>query len=128
MKMKLPRKRHNHKHNFTTNTAWGDPRQIPVVAHRSKNIFSLMLKVYPITKICYSNILKTFTTKNENFYIKHTNILRISARNIDCRYPLEPPRRGGSNAYPQYMFLSRNKKTVYPCKPQVHYTKSGFSG
>ena len=32
--------------------------------------------------------------------------------NIDCGYPLEPPRRGGSNEYPQSMFLSRNKKNI----------------
>ena len=25
-------------------------------------------------------------------------------KNIDCGYPLEPPRRGGSNGYPQSMF------------------------
>ena len=25
-------------------------------------------------------------------------------KNIDCGYPLEPPRRGGSNEYPQPMF------------------------
>ena len=24
--------------------------------------------------------------------------------NIDCGYSLEPPHRGGSNVYPQYMF------------------------
>ena len=34
----------------------------------------------------------------------------ISARNIDCGYSLEPPHQGGSNEYPQSMFLSRNKK------------------
>ena len=28
----------------------------------------------------------------------------ISAQNIDCGYLLEPPRRGGSNEYPQSMF------------------------
>ena len=45
----------------------------------------------------------------------------ISAQNIDCGYLLEPPRRGGSNEYPQSMFLSRNKKnTAYPCKPQFY--------
>ena len=37
-------------------------------------------------------------------------IFLISAQNIDCGYSLEPPRRGGSNEYPQSMFLSRNKK------------------
>ena len=26
------------------------------------------------------------------------------AQNIDCGYSLEPPRRGGSNEYPQSMF------------------------
>ena len=31
-------------------------------------------------------------------------------KNIDCGYSLEPPRRGGSNEYPQSMFMSRNKK------------------
>ena len=38
----------------------------------------------------------------------------------------QPP-RGGSNEYPQSMFLSRNKKNdVYPCKPQFYYIKVGF--
>ena len=35
--------------------------------------------------------------------------------------------RGGSNEYPQSMFLSRNNKNnVYPCKPQFYYIKVGF--
>ena len=51
------------------------------------------------------------------------------AQNIDCEHSLEPPRRGGSNGYPQSMFLSRNKKNnVYPCKPQFYYIKVGFKG
>ena len=53
----------------------------------------------------------------------------ISAQNIDCEHSLEPPRRGGSNEYPQSMFLSKNKKNnVYPCKPQFYYIKMGFKG
>ena len=32
-------------------------------------------------------------------------------QNIDCGYSLEPPRRGGSNVYPQSV-LSKNKKNV----------------
>ena len=48
-------------------------------------------------------------------------------KNIDCGYSLEPPRRGGSNEYPQ--FLSKNKKNnVYPCKPQFNYKKVGLNG
>ena len=31
-------------------------------------------------------------------------IFLISAKNIDCGYSLEPPRRGSSNEYPQSMF------------------------
>ena len=52
-------------------------------------------------------------------------------KNIDCGYSLEPPRRGrgGSNEYPQFMFLSRDQKNnVYPCKPQFYYIKVGFKG
>ena len=49
------------------------------------------------------------------FSIKNSDIFHISAQNIDCGYSLEPPRRGGSNKYPQYMFLCRNKKNnEYP--------------
>ena len=80
-----------------------------------------------VTKTRLFKQTENFTTKNENFQIKH--ILHISAQNIDCGYMLEPPRRGGSNAYPQAMFLSRNKKSnVNPCKPQVYCIKVGFKG
>ena len=67
--------------------------------------------------------------KIENFQTKNSNIFHISAQNIDCGYSLEPPHRGGSNEYPQSMFLSRNKKkNVYPCKPRFCYIKVGFKG
>ena len=56
--------------------------------------------------------------------MKNSDNFHISAQNIDCEYSLEPPRRGGSNEYPQSMFLSRDKKNnVYPCKPQFYYIK-----
>ena len=42
--------------------------------------------------------------------MKISSSFHIVALNIDCGNPLEPPRRGGSNEYPQSMFLSRNKK------------------
>ena len=42
---------------------------------------------------------------------------------------IQLPRRGGSNEYPQSMFLTRNKKNnVYSCKPQFYYIKVGFKG
>ena len=83
-----------------------------------------------LRKHAYSNILKILQPKKkENFQIKKTDIFHISAQNIDYGYSLEPPRRGGSNEYPQSMFLSRNKKNnVYPCKPQFYYVKVGFKG
>ena len=63
------------------------------------------------------------------FSDKKSDILHISAESIDCRYSLEPPRRGGSNAYPQSMFLSKNKgNNVYPCRPQFSHIKVGFKG
>ena len=63
------------------------------------------------------------------FQIKNSYIFHISAQNIIFGYSLEPPRRGGSNVYPQSMFLSRNKKNnVYPFKPQFYYIKVGFKG
>ena len=42
--------------------------------------------------------------KTENFQIKISDIFHISAQNINFGYSLEPPRRGGSNEYPQSMF------------------------
>ena len=72
---------------------------------------------------------KKFTTKNENFQINISDIFHISDQNIDYGYSLGPPRRGGSNEYPQSFFLNRNKKNnVYPCKPQFSYTKVEFKG
>ena len=37
----------------------------------------------------------------------------IFAQNTDCWYTLEPPRRDGSNEYPQSMFWSKNKTNRY---------------
>ena len=61
-----------------------------------------------LRKHTYSNILKILQPKKENFQIKNSDILHIPAQNIDCRYPLEPPRRGGSNEYSQSMFFKQN--------------------
>ena len=51
--------------------------------------------------------------ENENFQCKIYDFFLIFAQNIDCGYTLEPPRRGGSNEYPQSMFWSKNKKNRY---------------
>ena len=56
---------------------------------------------------------KFHNPKTENFSDTNSDIIHISAQNIDCGYSLEPPRRGDSNEYPESMFLSRNKKEMY---------------
>ena len=85
--------------------------------------------IFSLRKHAYTNILKILPPKTEIFQIKNSAIFHISAQNIDCCYSLESPRRGGSNKYPQSMFLSRNKKNnVYPSKPQFYYIKIGFEG
>ena len=56
--------------------------------------------------------------KIENFQIKNSDIFYVSAENIDCGYSLEPPRRGGSNEYPQSMFSAEIRKIMYtPINP-----------
>ena len=66
-------------------------------------------------------------------YVVESSIFHMSAQNIDCGYLLEPPRRSneyhyslepprqsGSNEYPKFMLLSRNKKNnVNPCKTEI---------
>ena len=84
---------------------------------------------FTIRKTCLFKKMKILPPKNENFQIKNSHIFLISTQNIDCGYSLEPPRRGGSNEYPQSMFLTRNNKNnVYPCKPQFYYIEVGFKG
>ena len=62
----------------------------------------------------YGNTPMQYT---ENVFVVKMKIVTgkflIFAQNIDCVYTLEPPRRGGSNEYPQYMFWSKNKKNRY---------------
>ena len=70
---------------------------------------------------CYDSrwtCLYNFDPLKPHFYIVKLGftgvyiIFLISAQTIDCGYSLEPPRRGGSNEYPQSMFLSRNMKII----------------
>ena len=55
--------------------------------------------------------------KIEKFQKKIVDIFLSFAQNIDCGYTLEPPRRCGSNEYPQSMFwIEINlKKIDIPC-------------
>ena len=74
--------------------------------HLTILVLKLVLKT--LRKQTYSNVQKILTPKNENFQIKkNSDIFHISAQNIDCGYSLEPPRRGGSNEYPQTIFFEQ---------------------
>ena len=88
-------------------------RQKPPVAEKELRAMNT-LKKYKRTLHYETSLFKyidIFTTKKGNFSDKKKwDILHISAQNTDCWYSLEPPRRGGSYAYPQSMFLSRNMK------------------
>ena len=65
--------------------------------------------VHPQQPLHYENLPMQYTEiflalKTEHFQLKKFDIFLIFAQNIDCGYTLEPPRRGGSNEYPQSMF------------------------
>ena len=74
----------------------------------------MRIKLVSLQKHAYSNILKVSPPKTESFADKKSDMFNIFAQNIDCGYLLEPPHRGGSNEYPQSVFLSRNKKYCIP--------------
>ena len=65
--------------------------------------------LFPITKTRLYN----FDPLNPHFYIVKLGftgvyiIFIILLNNIDCGYSLEPPRRRGSNEYPQSMFWEK---------------------
>ena len=68
---------------------------------------------HTLRKLAHSIHTDFLALKIENFQLKIFVIFLIFAQNIDCGYTLEPPRRGGSNEYPQSMFWSKNKKNRY---------------
>ena len=81
------------RYRFKQNASWDVSRDIHAVW--SGSWFSLQIHAY-------SNILRILPPKkNENYQMKNSDIFHIPAQNIDCGYSLEPPRRGGSNEYPQ---------------------------
>ena len=62
--------------------------------------------MYHITKTRLYNFdpLKPHFYKGKKGFTGVYIIFLILLKNIDCGYLLEPPRRGGSNEYPQSMF------------------------
>ena len=84
---------------------------------------------WSITKTSLFKYTEKFTTNKWKFSDKNSDIFHISAQNIDCGYSLEPPRRGGSNEYPQSMFLADMRPIMYtPVNPSFTIQKWGFRG
>ena len=77
-------------------------------------LLTLNLLIFSPKFLLFFSITKTrlynFDLLKPHFYIIKLGftgvyiIFLISAQSIDCGYSLEPPRRGGSNEYPQSMF------------------------
>ena len=70
--------------------------------------------------------IENFTTKKKKkkkrtLSDKKSDIFHISAQNIDCWYSLEPPRRGGSNEYPQSMFWAEIWKPLFNVKAKLWF-------
>ena len=77
-----------------------------IVAYNDCYCLSLQNLSHAICRFLSCKNLKFSAEKKFDFFL-------IFAQNIDCGYTLEPPRRGGSNEYPQSMFWSQNKKKRY---------------
>ena len=95
----------------------------PLFFDQNNSVF-LCKNIIETTKFCQTNcshyenmpiqnILKILQPKKEKFQIKNSYIFHVSAQNIDCGYSLEPPRRDGSNEYPQSIFLAEIRKIMY---------------
>ena len=74
-----------------------------------------------ITKTRLLKYIENFTSRNIKISDKKNLIFFIFLlKNIDCGYSLEPPRRGGSNEYPQSMFRAEIRKIMYtPVNPSL---------
>ena len=82
-----------------------------------------------LTKTC----LYSFDPFKPHFYIVKLGftglyiIFLILLENIDCGYSLEPPRRGGSNEYPQSMFSSKMRKIFEFCLKIFNFSMINYS-
>ena len=122
--MKIHRNYHNHEaqrkapkeerlgtNNDKTNT-FMQTTKTDQTAHTSEGTFVSRRVSYNAVKYITKTYLYNVDPLKPHFYIVRLGftgvyiIFLISAQNIDCGYSLEPPRRGGSNKYPQSMFCA----------------------
>ena len=67
---------------------------------------SIHLKTIKKTYLYIFDLLKPHFYKEKLEFTGVYIIFLILLKNIDCGYSLEPPRRGGSNEYPQSVFCA----------------------
>ena len=102
---------------------------IPILVNQKSKDSSLPLLLY--RQVCVGTCCKPQRPVLSHQAVIYINfdIFLIFARNIDCGYRLEPPRRGGSNKYPQSMFWSKNKKNRFtPVYSSFNIYKSVVQG
>ena len=108
-------------HGFFTRTAkTGQTGRMPklISIGLSMHIIIWLVLSCFITKTRLFKYIENFTTKKWNYQIKNSDNFLIWVQNIDCRYSLEPPRRGGSYEYPQSMFWAEIRTIMYtPVNP-----------
>ena len=85
-----------------------------ILVNKNQQPCSNVISTYPITK----TYLYNFDPLKPYFYIEKTgftqlyNIFLIAVQKLRLLYSLEPPRRGGSNEYPQSVFWTEVWKTA----------------
>ena len=94
---------------------------VEVLSVNNKNVEA----INSLRKLAHAIYRDFLALKFENFQLKNSYTFLIFAQNIDCGYRLEPPRRGGSNEYPQSMFWSKIRKIGIPLHTPVFLHKSG---
>ena len=91
---------------------WSDVH-VTTVSDRNFTVYN-SLNVIISLSVPYENkpiqMYWKFYQQNLKILRKNTDFFHISAQNIDCGYSLEPPWWGGSNKYPQSIFLIRKEK------------------
>ena len=102
---------------------------VPLKRKSTLNVAFLEIFISTITKTCLCN----FDPLKPHFYIVKRGftgvyiIFLIFAQNIDCGYPLEPPRRGGSNEYHNLYFEQKYEKYQNFLSENFHFLVVKFS-
>ena len=81
-----------------------------IVVSRNHLMQAVLSGVIILRKLAHAIYRDLIFCSEEKFQWRHFDFFNIFAQNIHCGYTLEPPRRGGSNGYPQCIFWIKNKK------------------